>query len=504
MLEFRHISKRFGGVRALQDVSFAIERGAIHAIVGENGAGKSTLMKIAAGIAPPDSGAILLSQEQANIASPRRARELGIALVPQEPALCANLSVEENLCLGHEPQRAGLLDRARMRARAEAALRRARLDVSPDALVETLSSAERHLLQIARALAEDARVLILDEPTAALSEGEAQNLFERLRVLKSEGVTIVYISHRLPEIFALCDAITVLRDGAHIATGSASTLTVEEVVAQMVGRVLQQEEQESVAAVSLKSDKRDDSQSPILRVKNLSRVGAFREVSLEVRAGEIVGVAGLIGSGRSEVARCIFGLDARSGGAMWVEGREYSPRSPRDAIRAGLALVPEDRRHQGLIAALSVRENLSLPALAAGLADLSIGGVVRNRQELAAASARAGDLAIKAESLEAGVETLSGGNQQKVVIGKWLTTQPRLFIVDEPTQGVDVGAKAQVHRLLRGLAARGFGVLMISSDLPEVLHLSHRILVMRAGEIVGELARGATPEAVMRLAAVGN
>jgi ABC-type sugar transport system ATPase subunit len=279
---------------------------------------------------------------------------------------------------------------------------------------------------------------------------------------------------------------------------------VEEVVAQMVGRVLQQEEQESVAAVSLKSDKRDDSQSPILRVKNLSRVGAFREVSFDVRAGEIVGVAGLVGSGRSEVARCIFGLDARSGGAMWVEGREYSPRSPHDAIRAGLALVPEDRRHQGLIAALSVRENLSLPALAAGLADLSIGGVVRNRQELAAASTRAGDLAIKAESLEAGVETLSGGNQQKVVIGKWLTTQPRLFIVDEPTQGVDVGAKAQVHRLLRGLAARGFGVLMISSDLPEVLHLSHRILVMRAGEIVGELARGATPEAVMRLAAVGN
>jgi rhamnose transport system ATP-binding protein len=504
MLEFRHISKRFGGVHALKDVSFAVERGAIHAVVGENGAGKSTLMKIAAGIQPPDSGEIILNDRKVLIASPRHARDLGIALVPQEPALCGNLSVEENLSLGHEPRRAGVLDRAQIRERAVAALRRAKLDVAPHALVETLSSAERHLLQIARALAEDARVLILDEPTAALSEGEAQQLFEQLKVLRSQGVTILYISHRLPEIFALCDAITTLRDGAHIATQPTSTLSVDDVVTQMVGRVLQQEEHKTDAVIAQQGDDSESHKTPILRVEKLSRIGAFDEVSFEVRAGEIVGMAGLVGSGRSEVARCLFGLDAPSSGAIWIDGQEYAPRHPQDAIRSGLALVPEDRRHQGLVMGQSVRENLSLPALAANFAGLARAGVVKNREERTVAEARVFDLAIKTANLEAPVETLSGGNQQKVVIGKWLTTQPKLFIVDEPTQGVDVGAKAQVHRLLRDLAARGFGVLMISSDLPEVLHLSHRVLVMREGQLAGELAHGATPEAVMRLAAVGH
>lgn len=504
VLEFRHISKRFGGVQALRDVSFAIARSEIHAIVGENGAGKSTLMKIVAGIQPPDDGEMLLDGESVLIDSPRRARDFGIALVPQEPALCANLSVEENLSLGHEPQRAGVLNKAEMRERAVAALQRADLRVSPEALVETLSWAQRHLLQIARALAENARVLILDEPTAALSEGEAQNLFERLRALRTEGVTVLYISHRLPEIFALCDAITVLRDGSHVATQPTSTLTTDDVVAQMVGRVLLQEEQETEAVVAQQSIDSKSHENPILRVEKISRTGAFEDVSFSVSAGEIVGMAGLVGSGRSEVARCIFGLDEPTAGEMWIEGREYSPRHPQNAIRAGLALVPEDRRHQGLIFAQSVRDNLSLPALAANLAELSTASFINNGKERSTAEARVGDLAIKTASLEVHVETLSGGNQQKVVIGKWLTTEPKLFIVDEPTQGVDVGAKAQVHRLLRDLASRGFGVLLISSDLPEVLHLSHRILVMREGQLVGELVHGATPEDVMRLAAVGK
>lgn len=502
MLTFQHITKRFGGVRALEDVSFSVAAGTIHAIVGENGAGKSTLMKIAAGVQPPDTGEIILDGKAVIVNSPRRARELGIALVPQEPALCPNLSVEENLSLGHAPQTLGFVKRGAMRLRAEAALKRAALDIPPDTLVERLSSAQRHLLQIARALAEDAKILILDEPTAALSEGEANNLLERLRVLRGEGVTILYISHRLPEIFALCDAITTLRDGQHIATQPISEINPNQIVTQMVGRALAEEERETEAFIA-KTGAADA--PPIIRIEKLGRGAAFGDVSFEVRPGEIVALAGLVGSGRTEIARCIFGLDVITAGQMFLDGKPYTPRGPRDAIRAGIALVPEDRRGQGLVMQLSVRENLSLPALASKMADLATGNlVVRGGAERRVAQERINDLAIKAASPEISVETLSGGNQQKVVIGKWLTVSPRLLIVDEPTQGVDVGAKAQVHRLLRELAGRGFGVLMISSDLPEVLHLAHRILVMRQGHLAGELPHGAGAEDVMRLAALGG
>jgi rhamnose transport system ATP-binding protein len=314
-------------------------------------------------------------------------------------------------------------------------------------------------------------------------------------------VTILYISHRLPEIFALCDAITTLRDGHHVATQLVRDVKPDDIVRQMVGRVLAQAEAATEQQIAYSSAAREQ---PILRLENLTRESAFHDISFEVRPGEIVTLAGLVGSGRSEVARCIFGLDKISGGRMWLNGKLYAPRSPRDAIRSGLALVPEDRRGQGLVMQLAVRENLSLPALSSNLAGLSLGPIVRGRVERRTANARIDDLSIKTAGAEAGVETLSGGNQQKVVLGKWLTVAPKLFIVDEPTQGVDVGAKAQVHRLLRDLAARDFGVLMISSDLPEVLHLSHRILVMRQGRLVGELAHGASAEDVMRLAALGE
>ena len=507
MLKFQNISKRFGGVQALRDVSFEVERGTIHAIVGENGAGKSTLIKIAAGVQPLDEGEIFLDGKKILIPSPRAARNVGIALVPQEPALCPNLSVEDNLNLGREPKKFGLLDRAQMRARTQTALQRASLEIAPETIVENLSSATQHLLQIAIALSEDAQVLILDEPTAALSEGEAQNLFEQLRVLRTQGVTILYISHRLPEIFALCDAITVLRDGQHVRTQPASTLTPEDIVAQMVGRESTPDEEKIETEIHLQKHEDDGARASLLKVENLSRPGdfgsaPFENVSFEIHAGEIVGLAGLVGSGRSEVARCIFGLDRAASGAMQMADAEYSPRSPRDAIRAGLALVPEDRRGQGLVLNLSVGDNLSLPSLASGLADLTQNGVIKNNREREVSNARVSELFIKTDGLAARVETLSGGNQQKVVIGKWLTTKPKVLIVDEPTQGVDVGAKAQVHRLLRELAGNGFGVLMISSDLPEVLSLSHRILVMRQGKIAGELPGGATAEDVMRLAAL--
>ncbi|HVF10364.1 MAG TPA: sugar ABC transporter ATP-binding protein [Abditibacteriaceae bacterium] len=501
MLTFRNISKRFGGVHALENVSFSVGRGSIHAIVGENGAGKSTLMKIVAGVHPPDSGTLELDGKTVLINSPHGARELGIALVPQEPALCPNLTVEENLNLGHEPQSFGIIRRGEMRAKAAAALHRAALDVPLNMPVEQLAPAQRHLLQIARSLAENAGVLILDEPTAALSAGEAGNLFERLRALQKEGVTILYISHRLPEIFALCDAITTLRDGRHVATQPARDVQPDDIVSQMVGRVLEAEEAATERHIARSGAAREQ---PLLRVENLARDGAFSDISFAVRPGEIVTLAGLVGSGRSEVARCIFGLDKITAGRMWLDGKPYAPRGPRDAVRCGLALVPEDRRGQGLVMQLSVRENLSLPALASSLAGLALGPVVRGGVERRTANSRIADLSIKTAGAEAGVETLSGGNQQKVVLGKWLTVAPKLLIVDEPTQGVDVGAKAQVHRLLRDLAARGFGVLMISSDLPEVLHLSHRILVMRQGRIAEELAHGASAEDVMRLAALGQ
>lgn len=501
MISFESISKRFGGVRALDDVSFAVTPGTIHAIVGENGAGKSTLMKIAGGVHPADSGRVLLGGKTVALGSPRRAREHGIALVPQEPALCPNLTVTENLNLGEEPRRYGVLRRSAMLSRAQAALARADLPIAPDAPVEQLSSAQRHLLQIARALAQDARVLILDEPTAALSEGEANALFERLRALRAEGVTILYISHRLPEIFALCDAITTLRDGRLVDTQPIGSLQPSDVVARMVGRSLLEEEaataQKIAAAIPADAP-------PLLKVEGLTRAGAFTAVSFEVRPGEIVGLAGLVGSGRSEVAHCIFGLDPLSAGCMWLQGEPYAPRHPRDAMRHGIALVPEDRRGQGLVMQLSVRENLTLPALAAHLRRLSTAGVIRGGREQQAVQERIAELAIKTASPDAGVDTLSGGNQQKVVIGKWLAVGPRLLIVDEPTQGVDVGAKAQVHRLLGDLAAQGYGVLMISSDLPEVLHLSHRILVMRQGSLVGELPHGSAAEDVMHLAALGR
>lgn len=499
-LAFENISKRFGGVRALDEVSFQVESGAIHAIVGENGAGKSTLMKIAAGVHPQDGGTVLMDGHPVTIASPRRARDLGIALVPQEPALCPNLTVTENLSLGREPRSFGVLRRGEMLRRAEASLERASLPVSPNALVQDLAPAQRHLLQIARALAEEARFLILDEPTAALSEGEAEHLFDRLRVLKAEGVTILYISHRLPEIFSLCDTITTLRDGRHVATQLRDTVKPEDIVLQMVGRTLAEEEDQTERLIA--GSARDAGEA-ILEAAAISREGAFSNVSFQVRRGEIVTLAGLVGSGRTEVARCIFGLDPLTSGSLRLEGRPYAPRGPQDAIKSGISLVPEDRRHQGLLMQLSVRQNLSLPALASALGELANFGVIRKRAETVLAENMKSSLQIKTSGIEAGVDTLSGGNQQKVVLGKWLATSPKLLIVDEPTQGVDVGAKAQVHALLRDLAAQGYGVLMISSDLPEVLHLSHRILVMRQGSLAGELPHGATGEEVMRLAALG-
>jgi rhamnose transport system ATP-binding protein len=465
-------------------------------------------MKIAAGVQPAGSGTLRIDGAAVRIESPRRARELGIALVPQEPALCPNLSVEENLALGCLPARVGLVNRAELRARARQALARAALNVAPEAPLDGLSAAARHLLQIARALSQQARLLILDEPTAALSEGEAAHLFARLRLLRAEGVTILYISHRLPEIFALCDTITTLRDGRHVATQPRQAVSPSQIVAQMAGAAA-----EAVPNLKPPSSKQlpqpggergGQAGAPVLRVAGLGREPYFRDVDLTIEAGEIVALAGLVGSGRSKVARCLFGLDRPLAGIMQLGGETYKPRSVRDAMRCGVALVPEDRREQGLVMGLSVAENLLLPARALGLVEVARRGWLWRRGEEELVTRSIDELAIKCGGAGSAVETLSGGNQQKVVIARWLSIKPRLLVVDEPTQGIDVGAKAQVHSLLRQLAAGGCAVLMVSSDLAEVLELADRILVMRSGRPAGTLLRGATAAQVMGLAALGE
>lgn len=504
MVEFRGITKRFGGVHALQDVSFTVQRGSIHAIVGENGAGKSTLMNILAGIHRPDHGEVLLNGSAQEIASPRHARARQIALVPQEPALCPNLSVGQNLFLGQEPACWGFISRTGTRRNAQAILDRAQLALDPETPVSALSSAQRHLLYLARALAADARILILDEPTAALSAGETTTLFTRLLQLKQAGVTILYVSHRLPEVFSLCDQVTTLRDGRHVATQAISIVTPSQIVLQMVGREVQEEEVVVAGSRSLAAEQSSQGEV-LLEVTDLSRRGAFYDVSFCLRRGEIVALAGLVGSGRTEVARCLFGLDHPTAGSMLLNGQAYQPASPSEAIGQGIALVPEDRPGQGLIMQLAVLTNLTLPALAAHRTGLVWGPWVKRQQEQRLGREISNQLSIKAAGLEAKVDSLSGGNQQKVVLGKWLALQPKILIVDEPTQGVDVGAKAQVHRLLQELAAQGVGILMISSDLPEVLHLAHRILVMRQGRLAGELpGTTATAAEVMHLAALGQ
>jgi len=497
ILELRGAGKSFGGVRALEGVSLRIARGECHALVGENGAGKSTLGKLLAGIHAPDAGELLLDGRRARFRSPRDALQAGIAMVHQELAFCPDLSVAENLALGSWPTRGALLDRRAMRRRAAELLARvgaggaaAGLDV--DAPMRSLSVAHEQLVQIAAAVGRGARVLILDEPTSALSEAEARALFTLLGELRAGGATLIYVSHRLPEVFALADRISVLRDGRLLATRPRAATDAGEIVRLMLGREL-------AAAGSATHSAEGTADAPeLLRVEGLSSAGRFADVSLGVRPGEIVGLAGLVGAGRSDVARALFGLDPAARGRVLVGGRPLRLGSPRRALAAGLALVPEDRKQQGLVLAQGARWNWSLPALARlrrfGLVDRGA-----ERRQAAAALAR---VDLRAASLEQPVALLSGGNQQKVLLGKWLATGARVLLVDEPTRGVDVGAKAAIHALLREQAAGGVGILLISSDLPELLALSTRLVVMRGGRVVGEMARGdATAERLLRVMA---
>jgi ABC-type sugar transport system ATPase subunit len=487
IVQFEGISKRFPGVVALRGVSFSVARGSCHALCGENGAGKSTLGKILAGIYVPDEGRILLEGVPVSFASPRDANAAGIAVVPQEPTFCRNLSVAENLCLSALPRRGPVLDRRALRARAQAILDSVGLVLDVDRAVEHLTPGQRQLLQIAAAAGSGARIILFDEPTSSLGEHEAAQLFALIARVRAQGATCLYVSHRLREIFDLCDAVTVLRDGTHVDTRPLAGLDERALVQMMIGRNL-----EATTPAHLAQPPGAER----LRVSGFSSPGRFADVDLSVRAGEVVGLAGLVGAGRSEVAQALFGLDPAATGTVVVDGTTVRLRTPTAALRVGLGLVPEDRQREGLVLMLGGRTNVTLPILDR-LARLSW---VRRREEEALVQDRFASLRVRIPHIDFPVLGLSGGNQQKIVIARWLAARCRILILDEPTRGVDVGAKAEIHALIDKLAADGSAVLLISSEMPELLALSTRIVVLRGGRVVGALTRAqATEESVAHL-----
>jgi rhamnose transport system ATP-binding protein len=485
VLELRNVAKAFGAVIALASADLRVEAGSIHALVGENGAGKSTLVKIIAGLYRRDRGEILLRGESVDFTSTAEAKAAGIAVIYQEPTLFPDLSVTENIFMGRQPKdRLGRIDRRAMHLEASRIFERLAVHLDLDRPAEGLSIADQQLIEIAKAISLDARVLIMDEPTAALSGVEVERLFAVARSLRDEGRGIVFISHRFDEVFSLSDTITVMRDGQYISTDAIKDVTEDEIVRRMVGRDVTDLFPKQEAAIG----------EVLLSVDGINSTGVFSDISFTVRSGEIVALAGLVGAGRSEIARAVFGVDGYDTGSVSLNGRMIPKHNPVAAMTSGLGLVPEDRRRQGLILDSSVARNATLPLRNA----LSKFGFLSSRAENQAARVWASRLQLKASALDALAGTLSGGNQQKVVLGKWLATDPRVLIIDEPTRGIDVGTKAEVHRLISELAGRGMGILMISSELPEVLGMADRVLVVREGRITAEIDRAdATSESVM-------
>ena len=485
-LEMLRISKSFPGVQALSSVDFSIRSGEVHAIVGENGAGKSTLMKILAGAYGKDSGRILINGTEVDIDSPYKSQKLGISVIYQEFSLISQLSVGQNIYLGKEitGKTRVFVSWGRMYRRAKELLERFNLNIEVRKQIKELTVGEQQMVEIAKALSSNAKVIVMDEPTSALTEDEKATLFSIIRRLKQEGVGVVYISHRMPEIFEIADDVTVLRDGMLVGTSAVSKVTEKELIKMMVGRELG----------DIFSRKRAPIGKKILEVKDLTRLGVFENISFDVREGEVVGLSGLMGAGRTEIARCIFGLDNYDSGEILLQGKRLQIQHPGDAIREGIIYVTEDRRREGIIPMVSVKENLALPSYPW----INILGLINKKKETEISDKYISSLRIKTPSDKQYAINLSGGNQQKVSLGKWLARNPRLLILDEPTRGIDVGAKSEIHSLIEQLALNRIAILLISSELPEVLGVCDRIIVLHEGKITGQYTGAeATQEKIM-------
>jgi ribose transport system ATP-binding protein len=481
ILEVREVTKRFPGVVALDSVSFQLRAGEVHALVGENGAGKSTLIKVVTGVYRPDGGQILFGGEEVSFASPREAQEAGISTIYQEINLIPLRSVAQNIFLGREPRTSfGLTDARRMNREAEEILERYGIEADVTAPVRSLGVAVQQMVAIAKAVSMEARVVIMDEPTSSLEAHEVETLFRVIRQLREDGVGVVYVSHRLEELYELCERVTVLRDGKVVHVGDLAELPRLELIATMLGREVPEVEQRTAAHEAREARVGE----PVLEAHNLTAHHAPKDVSIEVRRGEVVGLAGLLGSGRTETAKAIFGAQSLDSGTVEIDGQDVNPDSPGEAIKSGLAFLPEDRKAEGIIPDLSVTENI----IAAALPRLSHGGFVSKKEQDELVERFMTRLSIKASSPDQPVGELSGGNQQKVMLARWLCLEPKVLILDEPTQGIDVGAKAEVQQLIAELAEGGLGVVMIDSEPEEILEGSDRVIVLRDGAVVGTLS----------------
>ena len=488
IVEFEHLSKEFPGVKALDDVSFNLKSGEVMALLGENGAGKSTLVKILSGVYTKDSGTFRLFGQEIDNLTPKKAQEMGIAIIHQELNMCSHLTVAENIFLGREKVHMGVLSDKEMNAEAAEILKRLNIDLAPETIVGSLPVSKQQMVEIAKALSTNAKILIMDEPTSALTAKEIEDLFAIIKSLKQQGYGIIYISHRLEELEEITDRVTILRDGKFVTSMNFADTTLPEIISHMVGRKIE----DKFPRVQCERGKK------ILEVRNLNAGKLVRDISFDLYEGEIVGFAGLMGAGRTELVRALFGADPIDSGEIILDGKPIQIKSPLDAINAGIASAPEDRKKEGLCTKLSVRENIALPNLDALCNKL---GVVNRKKEQEMTEATAKKLRIRMPHAEVNAGSLSGGNQQKIVVGKWLARDSRLVIFDEPTRGIDVAAKVEIYNLMNELKQQGIGVMFVSSEMPEVLGISDRILVMCDGRITGELdIAEATQDKIMEYA----
>ena len=477
IVKMENISKSFSGVMALQNVNLELKSGEVLALLGENGAGKSTLVKILSGVYTRDSGTIEVFGKKIDEMTTSAARQLGIAIIHQELNLCSHLTVAENIFLGREiVKKAGVLDSAKMNAESKKILDSLKIDIAPETLVGDLAVSKQQMVEIAKSLSTDAKILIMDEPTSALTDKEIVELFRIIKTLREKGVGIIYISHRLEELSHIVDRVTIMRDGQYITSGPFADFTMDQIIANMVGREIKERFPHVEAAVG----------KEILKVEGLNAGRLVRDISFSVREGEILGIAGLMGAGRTETTRALFGVDPKESGRIFLDGKEIFINNPADAIRQGIVLAPEDRRHDGLCVKLSVKENIALPNLDLISSKL---GVVNRKKERDMVWNAVKEFSIKLSTPEINAQNLSGGNQQKIVVAKWLSRNSRVVIFDEPTRGIDVGAKYEIYNIMNKLKQSGIGVVFVSSELPEILGMADRIIVMCDGRITGELPR---------------